>query len=121
MLDVRYRLDHDSGLCDHYEKEVVREDGSLYMEVDQLACPGLICEVIRPGDRTEEPHATLYLSGTGTIEIADPCDDEACVELIVRTEKMETTIYLPAGVTLTSLDAAICSAIMAYRSRQENR
>lgn len=120
-MEVRYRLDHESGLCDHFEKEIVRPDGSLYMEVDQLACPGLICDVIRPSDTTDEPHAALYLYGKGTVEISDPCDDEACVELTIRTDRMETTIYLPEGVTLTSLDAAICSAIMAHRARNEAR
>jgi hypothetical protein len=120
-MDVRYRLDYESNLCEHLEKEIVREDGSIYLEVDQLSTDGVIFDVIRPSDRTEDPHATLYLHGTGTIEIADPCDDDSCVELIVRTDKIETTIYLPEGITLTSLDAAICSAIMAKRAKDENR
>ncbi len=120
-MDVRYRLDYESGLCEHLEKEIIREDGSTYMEVDQLSTDGVLFDVIRPSDRTEEPHATLYLHGSGTIEISDPCDDEACVQIIIRTEKIETTIYLPEGISLTTLDAAICSAIMANRARNESR
>jgi hypothetical protein len=120
-MDVRYRLDYESDRCEHANKEILRDDGSTYLEVDQLLTDGVIFDVIQPSDRTEDPHATLYLHGTGTIEIADFCDDDSCVEVIIRTDKIETTIYLPEGITLTSLDAAICSAIMTKRAREEKR
>lgn len=120
-MDIRYRLDYESALCEHLETEIIRDDGSTYIEVDQLIAPGLICEVIRPSDKTEPPHSSVSLHGSGTIEISDPCADDPCVQITIRTDRMETTIYLPESITLTTLDAAICSAIMANRARLDER
>ena len=119
-MDIRYRLDYESALCGHLEKEILRDDGSTYIEVDQLIAPGLICDVIRPSDPTEAPHSAISIHGLGTIDISDPCPDQTCVEITIRTERMETTIYLPDNISLTTLDAAICSAIMANRARMES-
>jgi len=120
-MKINYRLEYSSELCDHYEKEIERADGSTYMEIDQLFTPGLTCEVIRPSHPSEDPHAAIYLRGKASIEIIDPCDDEPCVQIIVRSKRIETTIYLPEGISLTELDAAICSSIMANRARNEKR
>jgi len=117
-MDVRYRLDHESALCEHYEKQIVRDDGSTHMEVDQMITPGLMVDVIRPSDG-DDPHAAIYFHDQGTLTIEDQCGDGECVALIIRTGKLETTIYLPSEMTLTTLDAAICSAIMEWRGRDE--
>jgi protocatechuate 3,4-dioxygenase beta subunit len=121
-MDIRYRHEYESALCEHSEHEIFRPDGTLYIEVDRLTTDGVTFDVIRPSDRTEAPHASLSISGPAIIEIADPCgDDESCIEIIVRNENIETRIYLPEEITLTSLDGAICSAIMAKRARDEGR
>jgi hypothetical protein len=119
-MDVIYRLEYESSHCEHLDKRILYPDGSGFFDVDQLSTRGITSEVIRPlsGD---DPHATVHLYGTGTITIEDQCLDGQCVAIIVKTQHIETTIYLPIEMSLTTLDAAICSAIMERRAREEGR
>lgn len=118
-MNIVHRMDYESAIADHSETEFKGDDGNLVITCDQLSTPGLICQVIAPasGDR---PYSAIYLHGDSTIEIIDPCSDQPCAQIIIRSETLETTIYLPDGMTLTALDAAICSAIMAKRAREES-
>ena len=120
-MNVRYYLDHSSPICEHLEKDIVKPGEPYATRVDELSTRGARFEVIQPANRKADVYSTLYLHGVGTIEIFDPCEADTCVQLVIRTDKIETTILLPEGITLTSLDAAICSAIMEKRARDEGR
>lgn len=118
-MNITYRMDYESAIADHSQQEFRSEDGTLVMEVNQLSAAGLICQIIAPasGDR---PYSAIYLHNDSTIEIIDPCSDIPCAQIIIRSASMETTLFLPEGMTLSTLDAAICSAIMAKRAREES-
>jgi hypothetical protein len=120
-MTIRYSLEHEAEFCAHYEKEILRADGSTVAKVNSIEARGVRFEVIKPGEPDEETHNALYLDANGKIEIGDWCDEEPCVHITYTSRHGETNIYLPNGITLTELDAAICSAIMAKRVKEEGR
>lgn len=117
-MNIVHRMDYESAIADHSDTAFKDGDGNIVINCDQLSTPGLICQVIAPTSG-ERPYSAIYLHGDSTIEIIDPCGDEPCAQIIIRSATMETTIYLPDGMGLTTLDSAICSAIMAKRAREE--
>lgn len=118
-MNITYRMDYESTIADHSDTAFKDDEGNIVINCDQLSTPGLICQVIAPTSG-ERPYSAIYLHGESTIEIIDPCNDEPCAQIVIRSATIETTIYLPDGMSLTALDAAICSAIMAKRAREES-
>lgn len=86
----------------------------------RLTASGITCELIRHGSDTKV-HGFINLTNPSKIEIFTPLSERDGLILLVRSNKIETRIYLPPGTTLSTLITAIDSAMRTDRARIEER